>query len=261
MNNPINALRFGWKTRRAWWFTATARTKERFARTTLGSFWLGLSNLLSIAALAVVYGSVFKVQNFNAYVVYLGTGLVTWNAISGALQSAPSLLKTNSNNIKNTNLHPIFYSLEEWSFQIQTFFQSFGLVLAALLIFQPSLLTNFFSVGIVPLINLLLLLYWLPLLICMLGAKYEDFFQLIPIVLQLMFLLSPILYKKEALGSVAWTADFNPLYRVLSSFRHALIQGELKPIQTVAILLFNLLGLITSIWILENQRRKLPFLV
>ena len=36
----------------------------RFARTFFGSFWLGLSNLLSIAALALVYGAVFKVQDF-----------------------------------------------------------------------------------------------------------------------------------------------------------------------------------------------------
>ena len=49
-----------WRMRRAWWFTATARTRARFARTFLGSFWLGLSNLLSIAALALVYGTVFK---------------------------------------------------------------------------------------------------------------------------------------------------------------------------------------------------------
>ena len=76
-----------------------------------------------------------------------------------------------------------------------------------------------------------------------------------------MFLLSPILYQKEALGSVAWTADFNPLYRILSGFRHALIQGELRPVQTFAILLFNLIGLFASIWLLERQRRKLPFLI
>ena len=54
-----------WQMRRAWWFTATARTKARFARTFLGSFWLGLSNLLSIGALALVYGTVFKVQDFR----------------------------------------------------------------------------------------------------------------------------------------------------------------------------------------------------
>ena len=110
--------------RRAWWFTATARTRARFARTFLGSFWLGLSNLLSIAALALVYGTVFKVQDFSTYVVYLGIGLVVWNGISSAISSAPNLFEYNQSHVHNTNLNPIFYVLDEWAFQIQTFLQS-----------------------------------------------------------------------------------------------------------------------------------------
>ena len=105
-----------WRMRRAWWFTATARTRARFARTFLGSFWLGLSNLLSIAALALVYGTVFKVQDFSTYVVYLGVGLVVWNGISAAIGSAPNLFEHNQAHVHNTNLNPIFYVLEEWAF-------------------------------------------------------------------------------------------------------------------------------------------------
>jgi lipopolysaccharide transport system permease protein len=75
-------LRDAWKLRRVWWFTATARTQARFVRTLLGSFWLGLSNLFSIAVLASVYRYVFKVEDFSQYVVLLGLGLVIWNSIS-----------------------------------------------------------------------------------------------------------------------------------------------------------------------------------
>lgn len=261
MSAVVKALQFAWGSRRAWWFTATARTRERFARTALGSFWLGLSNLLSIGVLATVYGAVFKVQNFGTYVVYLGTGLVLWNSIASAVSSAPGLFRLNAGNLKNTNTHPIFYSLEEWSFQTQTFFQSFGLVLLALMFFQPSLLPHLFTAGLLPLINLLLFIYWFPLLICLVGAHYEDLFQLIPIVLQLMFLLSPILYEKEALGGLSWTADINPLYRALSNLRHALIQGDMKVGQVLAFLLVNLMGTFFSVYLLERQRRMLPFLV
>lgn len=261
MSSVLKTLRYAWVSRRAWWFTATARTKERFARTALGSFWLGISNLLSIGVLATVYGAVFKVKDFGTYVVFLGTGLVIWNAIASAVQSAPGLFRANAGNIKNTNIHPIFFTLEEWSFQVQTFFQSFGLVLLALMFIQPSLLLHLFTSGLLPLINLLIFLYWLPLLLCLLGARYEDLYQLIPIAMQLMFLLSPILYQKEALGALGWTADLNPLYRVLSNLRHALIQGELKMGQTLIVLFINLIGVLTSLWLLERQRRELPFLV
>ncbi len=261
MSTVVSALKYGWKTRRAWWFTATSRTRERFARTALGSFWLGLSNLLSIAALAFVYSAVFKVQDFNAYVVYLGIGLVVWNSIAGAVGTAPTLFRINAANIKNTNIHPIFYSLEEWSFQLQTFLQSFSLVVLALTIFQHNLIPHLFTVGLLPLINVFLFIYWFPLLVCVVGARYEDFFQLVPIILQLMFLLTPIIYKRETLGALGWTADFNPLYRVLSNLRHALIQGEFKAAQVLPFLLFNLLGVFCSVWLLERQRRELPFLV
>lgn len=261
MSSVVKSLKFAWFSRRAWWFTATARTRERFARTALGSFWLGLSNLLSIGVLATVYGAVFKVKDFNKYVVFLGTGLVIWNAIAGAVQSAPSLFRSQTSNIRNTNIHPIFYTLEEWSFQVQTFFQSFGMVLIALMFYQQSLLINLFTVGLLPLINLLIFIYWFPLLICLLGSRYEDLYQLIPIVLQLMFLLSPVLYRKEALGSLGWTADFNPLYRILSTLRQALLQGELRIGHFILLLFINLLGLTVSLVALDRQRRELPFIV
>jgi lipopolysaccharide transport system permease protein len=261
MTTIAKGLQYAWQTRRAWWFTATSRSRERFARTAIGSFWLGLSNLLSITVLAAVYGTVFKVEDFKSYVVYLGIGLVTWNTIAAAVLAAPNLFRANSGNIKNSNIHPLFYSLEEWAFQVQTFAQSFGLVVLAMVVAQPSILLHLFSASLLPLFNLLIFIYWFPLLICLLGAEYDDLFQFIPIILQLMFLLSPILYKKEALGALGWTADFNPLYRVLSNLRHAMINGDLRLEQAALILLLNILGTACSFVVLERKRRHLPFLV
>jgi lipopolysaccharide transport system permease protein len=261
MQVTVKAIRYGWASRRAWWFTATARSRERFARTTLGSFWLGFSNMLSIGVLATVYGTVFKVPNFNAYVAYLGTGLVIWNTISAAVQSGTNLFRANSANIRNTNIHPIFYSLEEWAFQVQTFLQSFVLVLAALTFFNSALPLNLLTYGLLPLINLLLFIYWAPLIISLLGAKYEDLMQLIPIALQLMFLISPIIYQKDTLGNLSWTANINPIYRILSNLRHAMLNGELKFEQAASILLANIAGTVISVWLLERKRTQLPFWV
>jgi len=261
MNAVFKSLRYAWSSRRAWWFTATARTRARFARTALGSFWLGLSNLFSIAALALVYGTVFKVQDFPHYVVYLGTGLVIWNAIAAALSSAPILFEHNAGHLKNTNLNPIFYTLEEWAFQVQSFVQSFGLVLVVLSFYQRTLFLHLIAVGLLPMLNLILFLYWLPLLVCLLGVRFRDLFQLVPIIVQLLFLLSPILYEKKSLGAMSWTADLNPFYRILSPLRHALIQGEFKADQSLLILAVNIIGITISLFLLDRQRRHLPFLV
>ena len=254
-------LREGWALRRVWWFTATARTRARFARTLFGSFWLGLSNLLSIAVLALVYGTVFKVQDFNHYVVYLGLGLVIWNSIAAAIGTAPNLFEHNAQHVHNTNLNPIFYTLEEWAFQVQTFLQSFLLVLVVLSLFQSTLIPHLLVAGWLPLLNLLLFLYWAPLIVCLLGSRYRDLYQLVPIVLQLVFLLSPILYEKKNLGALSWTADINPLYRVLSPLRHSLIHGSLLGWQDGVLLIGNLAGIWLAAWLLNRERRYLPFLI
>jgi len=77
----------------------------------------------------------------------------------------------------------------------------------------------------------------------------------------LMFLLSPILYEKKALGELSWTADLNPLYLVMNSFRHALIHGNFEVSLSIRLLIVNILGIFASIKILEKQRKNLPFLV
>ena len=256
-----STIKDAWNMRRAWWFTATARTRARFARTFFGSFWLGLSNLLSIAALAVVYGTVFKVQDFSTYVVYLGIGLVVWNGISAAIGSAPNLFEHNHSHVHNTNLNPIFFVLEEWAFQVQTFLQSFALVVLALSWFQYNLLFNLLVYGWFPLLNFFLFLLWLPMIVCLLGARYRDFYQLVPIVLQLVFLLSPILYRKDSLGAMAWTANLNPLYRVLSPVRHSLMIGEVQWSVGWLLLALNIIGLWVSLKWLNRERPYIPFLI
>ena len=259
--SSMETLREAWRMRRVWWFTATARTRARFARTLFGSFWLGLSNLLSIAALALVYGTVFKVQDFNTYVVYLGLGLVVWNSLGAAIGTAPNLFEHNHAHVHNTNIHPVFFTLEEWAFQLQTFAQSFAFVVLVLSWFQHNLLLNLLLFGWLPMLNLALFLFWFPLLVCLLGARYRDLYQLVPIILQLVFLLSPILYKKTNLGAMGWTATVNPIYQILSPIRDTLMTGEVSLSKGLLLLLMNVVGLVFSINHLNRERPNLPFLI
>jgi len=254
-------IKFSIKSRHLWWFTATSRTRARFARTALGSFWLGFSNLLSIATLGVVYGTVFAVQDFNSYVIYLGIGLVIWNSICSSIASAPILFVNNRSNIQNLKLKPIFYVLEEWAFQIQTFFQSFFLVFLVLLFFNKSLLYNLIFSSWIPFLNLFIFLFWFPLIIALISLRFSDFAQLVPIVLQLTFLISPILYRKENLGDLNWIVNINFIYVLIDSLRSSLINSDVNYNLQFLILLINIIGFLLSNIYLVFQAKKIPFLV
>ena len=254
-------LKFSIQTRQLWWFTATSRTRARFARTALGSFWLGFSNLLSIATLGVVYGTVFSVSDFSSYLVYLGIGLVIWNSISASISSSPLLFINNRLNIQNLKLKPIFYALEEWAFQVQTFFQSFSLVFIVLLFFNKDLFYNLILSSWIPFINLFVFIFWFPLLIALISLRFSDFAQLVPIIMQLIFLISPILYRKENLGDLNWITNINFIYILIDSLRSSLINFDVDYQMQFLLFGLNILGLLFSIIVLNLQTKRIPFLV
>ena len=257
----LDNFKFALITRRAWWFTATSRTRARFARTILGSFWLGFSNLLSIATLGIVYGTVFSVEDFRSYFIYLGIGLVIWNTISSSISNAPQLFAHNASNIRNMNLKPLFYTLEEWSFQLQTFIQSFILVLLAFLFLDASLIQNILIYSWIPLFNLIIFIYWFPTLVCLISVRFTDFAQLVPIALQLAFLTSPILYRKESLGKLSWITNFNFIFKILDPLRMCIIDGYIDYRESTLILAANILGILLTVFLLHNESKRLPFLL
>lgn len=151
--------------------------------------------------------------------------------------------------------------LEEWSFHLQTFFQSFILVIFVLAFIKSQIVFNLLTLGWLPLFNLLVFMLWLPMVICLLGARYRDLYQLVPIALQLVFLLSPILYYRESLGRFGWSADWNPIYQLIGPIREVMINGHLESNKVFIMLLLNLFGMIGALRLLQRERPYLPFLI
>ena len=75
--------------------------------------------------------------------------------------------------------------------------------------------------------NLIIFIFWAPLIICLLAARYTDIYQLVPILTQLIFLMSPILYPEKNLGKLSFIANFNPIYKILALFRDSIIEVKL----------------------------------
>ena len=251
-------LRYIFRTKSVWWYTASAKTRARYIRTFLGSLWLGISNLLFIGVLGFVYGVVFKAENFKEYYIYLGLGYSIWNTIGGSINSAPDIFSNNSTSLLNTNINPIFFVLEEWCFEIQTFLQSIGMVILFLGILDNSIFINIIYTPI-HFINLIIFIFWAPLIICLLAARYTDIYQLVPIVTQLIFLMSPILYPEKNLGKLSLLANFNPVYKILSLFRDSMIQGRFFVKESLSLLFLNFIFFLISLVLLNKYKKRLVF--
>jgi lipopolysaccharide transport system permease protein len=112
-----------------------------------------------------------------------------------------------------------------------------------------------------PLLNLGLFVFWTIGFMAILGSRFKDFSQLMPILLQLVFLISPILYRKEGLGKVEFLANYNIFYRILAPLRSAIIEGSVSIRPQILVLLVNVALIIFLGICLRRLRYHFPFWV
>ena len=96
---------------------------------------------------------------------------------------------------------------------------------------------------------------------CIRDSRYTDLAQLVPIIMQIVFLTSPILYRKESLGNIGWITDVNLFYRILDPLRVSINSGFVDYRESILILIINFIGIYLSLRFLKKSTRKLPFLV
>ncbi|WP_288258511.1 ABC transporter permease [uncultured Prochlorococcus sp.] len=239
-----------------WWYTAWTRTKARFVRTYLGNIWIGLSNLLAVCVLGFVYRYVFSVDNFKYYFGYLAIGITLWSFISGTILSSAGVFQATRDRSLNSEFTPSYYFLEEFCFQFLCFIQASLPIIIVTLIFGMVEFLNLF-VAIIPLINMVLMVFSFSGLAALIGGKFKDAGQLFPVIFQLMFFTSPIMFFRSAMGRAYIIAQYNPIYRILSSVRSSLVDGHIS--FTLQLITLPIL-LCTSIYIyrrIVNLRNKI----
>lgn len=193
-------------------YAAWLRLTVQFSRTLLGTAWLGCSTLLSLLVLGTIYGALTRVTDWPAYWVYAGVGLLSWSTLSASLAASCTLMERARDRLLNQPLPVGVYVLEEWLTAVLGLWIALLMLLAVLGWGEPVVWWRLLNGGWLGLSNLMLGCLWLALLISPLAAAIADLPQLMPILLQIGFLASPVLFYPSSLGRLAWLTRLNPLY-------------------------------------------------
>ncbi len=193
-------------------YGAWLRIKEKFARTLIGIGWIALSALLTMAVLGSIYGKITGVEDWSTYWIYVAIGLVSWNTLANCITASCTLFERARERVINQPMPLGLFVIEEW---ISISLSMLIALLAVLLVMglkQPGLWWYFLNAGWLGMANLLIGCLWLSLLISPIAVSLADLQQLVPILLQIGFLASPILFYRQSLGALAWVTSLNPLY-------------------------------------------------
>ncbi len=213
-------------------FTLAGRdVKLRYRQTVLGAAWVVLQPLLTAGIFSVVFGRVAKLPSDGLpYFLFSYAGLLAWNAFSGTLGKASTVLLGNANLVSKIYFPRLILPLST----VFSTLLDFGVAL----VMMAVLMVIF---GVVPHIGILLLPVWLLLILMTaiglglftsaLAVSYRDVQYILPVLIQFGLYATPVAYAVSAVPQDLRPWYFlNPLSGLLEAFRWSLLGVGSLPI-------------------------------
>ena len=212
--------------------------RSRFVRSSLGGIWMILHPLAQVAIYALVLSAVLKaklpnIDNQYAYAIYLMAGMLGWSLFSEVFERSLNIFIENGNLIRKMAFPKITLPL------IVT-----GSALVNNVLLLGAILVVFGLLGHIPTVHVL----WLPLLMVIslalalglglilgiINVFMRDIGQIIPIVMQFWFWLTPIIYVADTLPEEY--RDFfyyNPMIGIIEGYQNILVYDKAIDLSTL----------------------------
>jgi lipopolysaccharide transport system permease protein len=192
--------------------------KQRYVDTGLGQLWYILSPIITIFIYTVIFSDFMKmkldiVDNSYSYSIYILPGLLAWLSFSKILSLLSNSIAEKSNLIKKINV-PMYV------FHLSIIITEFALFLVSILFGIIFLLIIDYTVNLtflwmIPVMILqTLFVFSLGVIVSLFVPFFKDLKEAIPIIIQLWFWMTPIIYMKEMI------ADQYPLILLYNPFYH-----------------------------------------
>lgn len=222
-----------------WWRFGLLDMNLKYRRTILGPFWLTLTFAGTAAGLATVYSTLFKVDN-QQYIPYLVTGLAVWAFVAGLVTDGCLSLTRHAHMIREHNLPILAHACRALVGHAVAFSHNALVVAGTILYFETKL--DLFTLLIIPAFLLMLINgLWITLFFGLVCARFRDLPPLISVVVNLLFLVTPVFWYRDMLGDRGMIADVNPLYHFLEVMR-APILGAMPDSHSIIVVAIMTIG-------------------
>lgn len=221
-----NAIRkdllHGLRAWRIWILLGTNDIRQRYRRSTVGPFWITASIAVLVIGLGVLYSAIFN-QPIKEYLPYVATGFVVWSLIGGMITEGCTTFLEAEGYAKQLTLPLSVYVLRTLFRNLFTFAHNLIIVPFVWLIFLVPIGWSFLLV--IPGVLLIALNgFWIMLLLGTLSARFRDLPQIVSSVMQVIFFLTPVIFRSDQLTPAAHAAmDLNPFAALLALARDPLV--------------------------------------
>lgn len=194
---------------------------QRYRGSALGPFWLTISMTIMIVTLGFLYSKLFQMR-LEEYIPYLCLGLIAWGLISSILSDGCNAFIHAETIIKQVKI-PLSVHVYRVIYR-NLVIAAHNLVVYVLVLIYFKIPLSWNILLVIPgLVLLILTSAWWTLLTGMICARFRDVPQIIANLVQVVFFISPIMWKPELLGDRLWVARLNPAYSFIELIRQPLL--------------------------------------
>lgn len=221
----------------------------RFARSKLGGMWMIINPLAQVAIYALILSNVLAaklsgINNKYGYAIYLMAGLMAWTLFSDIVSRCLNLFIEQGNLLKKMSFPRITLPIVVVGSSILN-----NLLLFAAMLIIFALLGHRFDIAMLWIVPLTIcttaLALGIGLILGILNVFVRDVGQVIPILLQIWFWFTPIVYPVTIIPTAfkKWLA-VNPLFPLTQAYQRVLLYDqipELGDVIVIAIIALTLL--------------------
>ncbi|UJS25728.1 ABC transporter permease [Thiothrix winogradskyi] len=243
------------------WQLLRHEVQERYAGTALGVFWLLAQPLFMLLVYALVFGEILQMRlgtetatdtDSGQFAGWLFAGLIAFNALAEVLTRAPAILTERRDLLLNSPLPPAVLPLLPVGVSLVLEGVSVGLLLLWLCVqgrCEPLGVVFYLPFLGVRLLFSLAFAYGLAVL----GVFLHDLRQMMPPLLTVLLLVSPIVYPLSVVPEAfqGWFV-WNPLAHLVEGYRAALLDGRFLWEAFLGLLLLASASLALGWWLFQH---------
>lgn len=211
----------------------------RFARSRLGGLWMIIHPLTQVAIYALILSNVLAaklpgIENKYAYALYLMAGMLAWSLFAEIVGRCLTLFIEQGNLMKKMRFPRITLPvIVVGSSLLNNLLLFLSLLLVFALLGQDPNLQMFWLVPLT--LAVVALATGIGLILGVLNVFVRDIGQVVPIVLQIWFWFTPIVYPIEIIPeALRGTVNANPMYSIVSAYHDILVYARTPDLQQVA---------------------------
>jgi lipopolysaccharide transport system permease protein len=231
--------------------------RQRYRRTLLGPFWLTLSMGVMIGTIGFLYARLFK-QPTTEYLPYLTLGFIVWALISGIVTECCTVFTGSEGIIRQVRVpHSVHIFRMLWRNAI-IFAHNVVIYLVVVVLFDIRPSGNLlFALPAFLLICLNGL--WLGFVLGSINARFRDFQPFVVNIMQVLFYMTPIVWRPEQLPEHREIIEFNPFYYFVELLRAPLLGTAPSTSVWLVAITTTVIGSAVAIFFLAQFRSRIAF--